>query len=145
MAKQKGPTLLIKLSNGEETPSFEVLCALTTKTLTINNEEIDVTTADCTAPGGPLWTEVLDGAKRVSFTGQGISKKENAEARLATVAMSSPPVVAAEVVVPNFGTFAGAFFIQSSGFGGEQSGAVTFDLTAASNGPVTFTAEAPAP
>ena len=34
-------------------------------------------------------------------------------------------------MVPNFGTFAGAFFIQSSGFGGEQSGGVTFDLTAA--------------
>ncbi|WP_353475517.1 phage major tail protein, TP901-1 family [Salipiger sp. H15] len=141
MAKQKGRTLLIKLSNGQESPTFETLCALTTKTLTINNEEIDVTTADCTAPNGALWTEVLDGVKRVSLSGNGISKKDNAEARLASVAMSSPPVVDAEIIVPNFGTFAGSFFIQSGDFGGDQSGGVTFSLTAASTGVVTFTPE----
>lgn len=142
MAKQKGRTLLIKLSDGQETPTFETLCALTTKTLTINNEEIDVTTADCTTPGGALWTEVLDGVKRVSLSGNGISKKDNAEARLASVAMSSPPVVAAQIIVPNFGTFEGSFFIQTGDFGGDQSGGVTFSLSAGSTGEVTFTAEA---
>lgn len=142
MAKQKGRTLLIKLSDGQETPTFETLCALTTKTLTINNEEIDVTTANCTTPGGALWTEVMDGVKRVSFSGNGISKKDNAEARLAAVAMSSPPVIASQVIVPNFGQFDGTFFIQSGDFGGEQSGGVTFSLTAASTGEVTFAPEA---
>lgn len=142
MAKQKGRTLLIKLSDGQETPNFETLCALTTKTLTINNEEIDVTTAECANPGGALWTEVMDGVKRVSLSGNGISKKDNAEARLAAVAMSSPPVIAAQIIVPNFGQFDGTFFIQSGDFGGEQSGGVTFSLTAASTGEVTFTPEA---
>ena len=142
MAKKKGRQLLIKLSDGQATPEFETLCALTTKTLTINNEEIDVTTADRDAPGGALWTEVLDGVKRVSFSGNGISKKENAEARLATVAMSSPPVVAAQVIVPNFGAFEASFFIQSGDFGGDQTGGVTFSLSAGSTGAVTFTPEA---
>lgn len=140
MAKKKGRTLLIKMKGAADT--FDVLCGLTTKTLTINNEEVDVTTADCDEPDGPTWTEVLDGVKRVSVSGNGLSKKENAEATLARVAMDSPPVAELQIIVPNFGTFEGSFFLQSGEFGGEQAGGVTFSLTAASTGTVTFTPEA---
>lgn len=140
MAKAKGRQLLIKIGDGETSEVFDTLCALTAKTLTINNEEIDVTTPDCDAPGGVMWAEVLDGVKRVAVSGNGISKKEDAEARLATVAMASPPVGNLQIIVPNFGTFAGAFFIQSGEFSGE--GSVNFSLSAASTGAVTFTAEA---
>lgn len=142
MAKKKGRELLIKLGDGEASETFDTLCALTTKSFTINNEEVDVTTASCDTPGGKVWTEVLDAASRVSFSGTGFSKKEDAEARLVAVAMMSPPACNAQVVVPNIGTFAGRFFIQSSGFGGDVNGGVTFELSAASDGAVTFTAEA---
>lgn len=141
MAKQKGRLLLIKIGDGEASETFDTLCALTTKSININNEEIDVTTADCTTPGGKMWTEVLDGTSRVSVSGQGMSKKDDAEARLATVALASPPVANCQIVVPNFGTFAGAFFVQGTGFGGDATGGVSFELSLASTGPVTFTAE----
>ncbi|TQS72756.1 phage major tail protein, TP901-1 family [Rhodobacteraceae bacterium] len=144
MAKQKGRTLLVKLDTktGESAPDFSVLCALNAKTLTINNEEIDVTSADCDDPGGRLWTEVLDGVSRLSFTGNGTSKKDTAEVRLAAVSLSAPPVIRAQVVVPNFGLFECDLFVQSFELGGEMTGGVTFSLTAASTGKVDFTPEA---
>ncbi|APX23194.1 MULTISPECIES: phage major tail protein, TP901-1 family [Salipiger] len=145
MAKKKGREVLIRIGDGQETENFNALCALTTKALTVNNEEIDVTTADCDTPGGALWTEVLDGVRRIALSGNGISKKDTAEARLMTVSLQTPPVANMEVVVPNFGTFAGAFFVQSMELTGEQSGGASFALTMGSTGAVTFTAEAPAP
>ncbi|HBT00565.1 MAG TPA: phage major tail protein, TP901-1 family, partial [Citreicella sp.] len=88
MAKKKGRELLLRIGDGVEgSETFSKVCALTTKSLVINNEEIDVTTADCDAPGGVLWTEVLDGVRRISFSGNGISKKDTAETRLAAVAL----------------------------------------------------------
>ncbi|SLN36564.1 Phage major tail protein 2 [Aquimixticola soesokkakensis] len=141
MAKQKGRTLLIKIGDGAETEAFTTLCALTTKTITINNEEIDVTTPDCDDPGGPMWTEVLDGTKRVSFSGNGISKGRAEEITTLNAVLSDTPIANLEVIVPNFGTFSGAFFFSSFELGGEASGGVTLNLSAASSGAVTFTAE----
>ena len=143
MAKQKGRTVLIKIGDGATpTEAFDTMCALTTKTLTVNNETVDVTTANCTTPGGALWSEVMDGVKSITLAGNGVSKKDEAEARLAEVAISATPDVNMQVVIPNFGTFAGRFFISSMELGGEQSGGVTFSLSAQSTGAVTFTPEA---
>lgn len=142
MAKQKGRTLLIKMGDGAGTEAFTTLCGLTTKTLTINNSEVDVTSADCTDPGGPLWTEVLDGVKRISVAGNGFFKDEVNEARATTVAMSGTPIANFEIIVPQLGTFAGAFFLSTLEWGGEQEGGVTYSLSLASTGEITFTAAA---
>lgn len=141
MAKQKGRTLLIKIGDGATpTEVFTVLCGLTSKTLTINNNEIDVTTADCADPGGGLWTEVMTGAKRVSVSGNGLFKDEAAEAALNTLAMADNSIGNFQVIVPDFGTFQGAFFLSSVEYGGEQEGGVTYSLALASSGEITFTA-----
>ena len=141
MAKQKGRKLLIKIGDGATpTEAFTVLCGLTSKTMTINNNEIDVTTADCADPGGALWTEVMAGAKRVSVSGNGFFKDETAEATLNTLALDDDPIANFQVIVPDFGTFQGAFFLSSVEYGGEQEGGVTYSLALASTGAVTFTA-----
>ena len=57
-----------------------------------------------------------------------------------TVAMSADNSVNMEVVVPDFGTYAGAFRISSLEFGGETEGGVTYSISLESNGAVTFTA-----
>lgn len=136
MAKQKGRLMLVKIGTGG---TAVALCGLRSKTLNINNNEIDVTTADCTTPGGPLWTEVMEGAKRVSVTGNGYFKDEVHEATLTTLAMSDNPQGAFEIVVPGLGTFAGTFMV-SLEFGGEQEDGVTYSVSLASSGVVTFTA-----
>lgn len=140
MAKQKGRLLLVNIGNGADPEVLTVLCGLRSKTLTINNSEVDVTTADCDSPGGPLWTEVLSGVKRVSVSGNGYFKDEASETRMNTVAMSVDAVANFTIVVPSFGTFAGAFFVSSVEYGGEQEDGVTYSLSLASSGAVTFTA-----
>lgn len=143
MAKQKGRKLLVKIKGTGST--YDVLCGLTTKTLTINNEEVDVTTPDCDAPDGPLWTEVLDGVRRISFSGNGLSKKDDAEKTLVGITMADTPIAPLQIIVPNVGKFEADFFIQSGEFGGEQTGGVTFSMSAGSTGSVKFTAEADDP
>lgn len=140
MAKQKGRLMLVNIGDGAGSETFAKLCGLRSKTLTINNSEIDVTTADCDSPGGPLWTEVIDGVKRVSVSGNGYFKDETTETRLNTVAMGNSPIANFQIIVPDFGTFAGAFFVQSVEYGGEQEDGVTYSLSLASSGAVTFTA-----
>lgn len=140
MAKQQGRLMLVKIGDGDATEEFIVLCGLRSKTLTINNSEIDVTTADCTTPGGALWTEVMAGTKRLTVSGSGYFKDEGSELRLNTVAMQADPAANFEIVVPDFGTFAGEFFISSVEYGGEQEDGVTYSLSLASTGAVTFTA-----
>lgn len=50
------------------------------------------------------------------------------------------PICNFQIIVPGFGTFAGAFMVQSAEYGGEQEDGVTYSLSLASSGPVTFTA-----
>ena len=140
MAKQLGRALLVKIGDGGESETFANLCGLNSKSLTINNSSIDVTTPDCTTPGGALWTESLNGLKNVSVSGDGFFEDSAAEARMNTVAMAADNLCNFQIVVPDFGTYAGAFRIASLAFGGETEGGVTYSLSLESTGAVTFTA-----
>jgi TP901-1 family phage major tail protein len=140
MAKQLGRALLVKIGDGEVSEAFANLCGLNSKSLTINNTAIDVTTPDCTAPEGALWTETLAGLKNVSVTGDGFFEDSTTEARMNTVAMGADNKANFQVVVPDFGTYAGAFRITSLEFGGETEGGVTYSLSLESTGVITFAA-----
>ena len=140
MAKQLGRALLVKIGDGEASEVFSNLCGLNSKSLTINNSSIDVTTPDCTAPEGALWTETLAGLKNVSVSGDGFFEDSIAEARMNTVAMAADNVANFQVVVPDFGTYAGAFRLTSVEYGGETEGGVTYSLSLESTGVVSFTA-----
>lgn len=138
MAKQLGRALLVKIDDGSGIKNN--LCGLNSKSLTINNSSIDVTTPDCTTPEGALYTETLAGLKNVSVSGDGFFEDSTAEARMNTVAMAADNSTTFEVVVPDFGTYAGTFRITSVEFGGETEGGVTYSLSLESSGAVTFTA-----
>jgi len=140
MAKQLGRALLVKIGDGEASEAFANLCGLNSKSLTINNSAIDVTTPDCTTPGGVMWTETLAGVKNVSVSGDGFFEDSTAEARMNTVAMAADNSCNFEIVVPDFGTYAGAFRLDSVEFGGESEGGTTYSLSLSSTGAVTFTA-----
>ena len=140
MAKQLGRALLVKIGDGADPEVFSNLCGLNSKSLTINNSAIDVTTPDCTTPEGALWTETLAGLKNVSVSGDGFFEDSTAEARMNTVVMQADNQCNFEVILPDFGTYAGAFRITSVEFGGETEGGVTYSLSLESTGAVTFTA-----
>lgn len=140
MAKQLGRALLVKIGDGASPEVFSNLCGLNSKAMTINNSSIDVTTPDCSTPGGALWTETLNGLKNVSITGDGFFEDSASELRMNTVAMAADNSCNFTVTVPAFGTYAGAFRIASLEFGGETEGGVTYSLSLESTGAVTFTA-----
>ena len=141
MSKQLGRSLLLKIGDGQAAEAFTAFAGMNSKTLTINNSAIDVTTPDASTPGGALWTESLNGLKAVSLSGDGIFLDAAAqEGRLNTVAMQADPVANFEIVVPDFGTYSGAFRIASLDFGGETEGAVTFSASMESTGVIAFTA-----
>jgi len=139
MAKQLGRSLLIKIGDGAGSEAFTAIAGLNSKSITINNSAIDVTTPDATTPGGALWTSNLNGLKSMSISGDGIFLDESAqEGRLNTIAMQADPVANFELVVPDFGTYSGEFRVTSLEFGGETEGATTFSLSLESNGTVTY-------
>jgi len=140
MAKQLGRALLVKIGDGADPEVFSNLCGLNSKALTINNSSIDVTTPDCSTPGGALWTETLNGLKNVTVTGDGFFEDSASETRMNTVAMAADNSCNFTITVPAFGTYAGAFRIASLEFGGETEGGVTYSLSLESTGAVTFTA-----
>jgi TP901-1 family phage major tail protein len=140
MAKQLGRALLVKIGDGEASETFANLCGLNSKSITINNSSIDVTTPDCTSPEGALWTQTLAGLKNVSVSGDGYFEDSTAEARMNSVAMNADNACNFQIVIPDFGTYAGAFRIASLEFGGQTEGGVTYSLSLESNGAVTFTA-----
>ena len=140
MAKQLGRALLVKIGDGEAVEVFSNLCGLNSKTLTINNSSIDVTTPDCTLPEGALWTETLAGLKNVSASGDGFFEDSTAEARANTVAMAADNSANFQIFVPDFGTYAGAFRLSTLEFGGETEGGVTYSVSLESTGVITFTA-----
>lgn len=140
MAKQLGRSFLLKVGDGAGTEAFTTVAGINSKSITINNSAIDVTTPDATTPGGVLFASSLNGLKSVSVSGDGIFLDESAqEGRLNTVAMQADPVANFQIVVPNFGTYEGEFRITSFELGGETEGAVTFSISLESNGTITFT------
>lgn len=140
MAKQTGRKMLIKISDGASTPVFMTLCGLNSKSLTLNNSSVDVTTPDCDDPNAALWTQTLPGVKNMSVTGDGYFEDSVAEARMNAVALSDETACEFEIHVPDFGVYAGVFRIASADFGGETEGGVTYSLSLESNGAITFAA-----
>ena len=106
----------------------------------MNNSSIDVTTPDCTTPEGALYTETLAGLKNASVSGDGFFEDSTTEARMNTVAMANDNSTNFEIVIPDFGTYAGAFRITSLEFGGETEGGVTYSVALESTGAITFAA-----
>ena len=139
MAKQLGRAMLVKIGDGGGTEVFSNLCGLNAKSISINTNSIDATTPDCTTPEGILWRETLAGVKSVDVSGDGIFEDSTAELRLNTVAMQNDNSVNLEIVVPDFGTYAGAFRVGYEISGGTEE-AVAFTGSFESTGAVTFTA-----
>ena len=139
MAKQLGRSFLLKVGDGEASETFTTVAGINSKSITVNNSAIDVTTPDATTPGGALWSQSMDGLKQITVSGDGIFIDESAqEGRLNTVAMSATPTANFEIVIPDFGTYSGEFRITSFELGGETEGAVTFSISLESNGECSF-------
>jgi len=134
MAAQKGKDLLVKIDTGA---GFTTVAGLRTRRLAFNAETVDITHAE----SANRWRELLDGAgvKRAAVAGRGLFK-DAASDELMRATFFNGALKNYQIVIPDFGTVAGAFQIVSLEFAGEHNGEVTFDLALESAGELTFTA-----
>jgi TP901-1 family phage major tail protein len=135
MAAQKGKDLLVKISDGAG--GYTTVAGLRTRRLAFNAETVDVTHAESAG----RWRELLDGAgvKRAAVAGRGLFKDAASDA-LVRQAFFDGAVKDFQVVIPDFGTIAGAFQVTSLEFAGEHDGEVTYELALESAGAITFAA-----
>jgi TP901-1 family phage major tail protein len=133
MSAQKGKDLLIKIFDGS---GYTTIAGLRTRRLAFNAEVVDITHAE----SANRWRELLDGAgvKRASISGRGLFTDAATDANVRQTFFDGT-VKNYQVVIPDFGTVAGAFQINNLEFAGEHNGEVTYDLSMESAGELTFT------
>jgi TP901-1 family phage major tail protein len=134
MSAQKGKDLLLKLDDG--TGSFVAVAGLRTRRLSLNADSVDVTDAESAG----RWRELLEGAgvKRASLAGTGIFKDAASDAAIREIFFGGL-LREWRIVLPSFGTIAGAFQIVSLDYRGEHSAELTFDIALESAGALFFT------
>ncbi len=136
MAAQKGKDLLLKVdSNGAG--SFTTVAGLRSRSITFNAEAVDITHAESAGE----WRELLDGAgiKSARVTGAGLFKDASSD-EIVRGYVFNGTIRNWQVVIPDFGTVAGAFHIGSFELTGRHDGEVTFEIALESAGELTFTA-----
>lgn len=143
MAKQNPDLFLIKAGDGEDPVAYDTMCGLNSRTLTMDGDNIDVTTIDCTGAGGKLFQEMVAGTAKVSFSGSGFFENKAQADALITSKLEGTGINDYQVIVPGLGTFEGKFITDSIGAAAEiNGGAVTLEFALASTGTITFTVEA---
>lgn len=136
MPAQPGRDMLLK-ADATRTGVFETLAGLRSTRLAFNAETVDVTNRESQG----RWRELLEGAgvRSASLSGAGIFRDAAADETIRTLFFDGS-AVPWQVIVPDFGIIEGPFQITSLEFAGSHDGAVTYDLSLASAGVLTFTA-----
>lgn len=136
MAAQSGKDMLLKLDQ-TGSGSFLTVAGLRTRSLALNAAAIDITDAESAG----RWRELLSGGgiKRASVSGSGIFKDQASDAKIRDIFFGGT-IRDWQLILPDFGTIAGAFQITALEFSADHAGEVTFDIALESAGEMTFTA-----
>ena len=142
MAAAKGPTLRVKKGDGGGPEVFTTIAGARSKTLTINNNPIDITSDDDIDASGVSWrnrglTGIVDFSVSLSAVLKDVTSKNAliADAIAGTVTNYQLEFSAAD----DGGIFEGPMIVTNMSIGAELEDALTlsFDLVAA--GEVTYT------
>ena len=137
MGAQNGKDLLIKVDlNGSNT--FETLAGLRATRASFNAETVDVT--NLSSAGG--WRELLGGAgvKTAALSGSGVFRDEATDERARQIFFDGE-IPNFQVIIPDFGIVQGAFQISAIEYAGTLNGEATYEISMASAGELTFTAD----
>jgi TP901-1 family phage major tail protein len=135
MTAQKGKDLLLKIDT-DGGGTFATVAGLRSRHIAFNAESVDISNADSSG----RWRELLEGAgvKRASISGSGIFKDASTDATVRQVFFDGT-IRNWQVIVPDFGTLAGAFQITALEYSGEHNGEVAYELALESAGVISFT------
>ena len=134
MAAQKGRDILLKLSDGVSPAGFTSIAGLRSKTLTINNETVDITTSD-EAPWRKLMGDV--GIRSVSLSGSGVFQDDSAVNSIEDLALSGA-LEEFQAVFGNGDIMQGVFQVTSFEYAGEHAGEQTYSISMESADIVTM-------
>lgn len=135
MTAQKGRDLLLKIDT-TGAGAFVTVAGLRSHSISFNAETVDVSHQESVGQ----WRELLAGAglKSAAIRGQGIFKDAQSDATVRQYFFDGT-IRDWQVIVPDFGTIAGAFQIANLELAGRHDAEVTFDLSLQSAGLLTFT------
>jgi len=147
MAAQKGMDVLLKIDT-TGAGAFSTVGGLRSTSITLNDEAVDITTKDSL---GHRQLLAGGGVNSVSVSGSGVFTDAASETTLKSsffaqqnTSDGSTAQTAAftdfQVIVPDFGTFEGAFMIASLEYAGEYNGEATYSVTLESAEYISFTA-----
>ena len=134
MAAQKGSAMLMKVGDGASPEVFTTIAGLRSTSLTVNNESVDVTNKDSLGKRELL---AAAGVQSISVSGSGVFTDGSSESTIKTNALADT-IDNYQFLVPDFGTFTGAFQVTSLEYAGEFNGEVTYSMSFESGGAITF-------
>ena len=134
MAAQKGAALLLKINTTGST--YVTVGGLRSTSITLNDEAVDVTNKDSSGNR----TLLADGGVfSMSVSGSGVFTDATTEETM-RVAMNASTFKNFQILIPDFGTYTGAFMVASLEYAGEYNGEVTYSVTLESSGAITYAA-----
>jgi len=134
MAAQQGKALLMKIGDGASPEVFTTIGGMRSNTLTMNDEMVDVTNKDSSGA-----REILaqGGVNSITVAGSGVFTDSASETTLKGK-FNVSALTNYQFLVPDFGTFTGAFMLTTLEYAGEYNGEVTYSFTFESSGAITF-------
>tara|TARA_Y100000114_G_C11672562_1_gene284518 strand:- start:200 stop:601 length:402 start_codon:yes stop_codon:yes gene_type:complete len=132
MAAQKGKDLLVKINTSGST--FTTIGGLRSTSISINDEPVDITNKDSANARTLLATA---GTSSMTISGSGVFV-DDAQIQLIRGSLANGAFKNFQLVIPDLGTYQGAFMIASLEFAGEFNGEVTYSLTLESSGAISF-------
>lgn len=132
MAAQKGRDVLIKINTSGST--YTSIGGLRSSSITINDEPVDITNKDSAGRRTLLATA---GTLSMSLSGSGVFV-DDAAIQLVRGSIGNGAFKNFQFVIPDLGTYQGAFMIASLEFAGEFNGEATYTCTFESSGNIAF-------
>tara|TARA_R110000803_G_scaffold43401_6_gene92619 strand:+ start:824 stop:1231 length:408 start_codon:yes stop_codon:yes gene_type:complete len=132
MAAQRGAALLLKFNTTGTT--YVTIAGLRSTSLSLNDESVDVTNKDS---GGNKTLLANGGIHSMSVSGSGVFTDAAVEENL-RAAMNGTTFANFQILLPDFGTYTGAFNVTSLEYSGEFNGEVTYSLSLESSGAITY-------
>ena len=134
MAAQQGKALLMKIGDGASPEVFTTIGGMRSNTLTMNDEMVDVTNKDSS---GARTILAQGGVNSITIAGSGVFTDDASETTLKEK-FNVSTLTNYQFLVPDFGTFTGAFMLTSLEYAGEYNGEVTYSFTFESSGAIVF-------
>lgn len=130
MAAQKGSAFLLKISDGEATPTYNTVAGLRTTQMSINGESVVITSKES---GG--WRELLSGAgtRSVTVSAAGIFLGSTAEVQVRGNALAGT-IADYELSFEGGEKMRAKFLVQRLDYSGDFNGERNYTMTLESSG-----------